>query len=141
MVESKPPNIIIIYADDLGWSDVGYNNQTILHETPNIDKIAKEGMIFNDRTFGNDRDNRRDALHCVSTNTNNFGAQSKNLASVMRGFKSAVTTFARKNRDSDFQWQSRYYDHIIRNNKSFEKIHHYIVNNPRKWEDDKFYNQ
>lgn len=45
--ESNPPNIIVIYADDLGWSDVGYNNQTVLYETPNIDKIAKEGMIFN----------------------------------------------------------------------------------------------
>lgn len=92
---------------------------------------------YNDRTFGDDC---RDAMHCVSTsNSNKFGPQSKNLVSVMRGFKSTVTTFARKNGNSDIQWQSRYHDHIIRNNKSFENIHHYIINNPRKWEEDKFY--
>ena len=40
-------NFVFILVDDLGWSDVGYNDQTALYETPNIDKIAKEGMIFN----------------------------------------------------------------------------------------------
>lgn len=39
------PNIIIIVADDLGWSDVGYNGAEF-YETPNIDKLAAEGMIF-----------------------------------------------------------------------------------------------
>lgn len=42
----EKPNIIIIFADDLGWADVGYNGQTF-HETPNIDRLAGEGMIFN----------------------------------------------------------------------------------------------
>jgi len=40
------PNIIIILADDLGWSDVGYNGATF-YETKNIDKLASDGMIFN----------------------------------------------------------------------------------------------
>src|SRR5690606_10697188 len=39
------PNIILIFADDLGWSDVGCNGNTI-HETPHIDRLAKEGMRF-----------------------------------------------------------------------------------------------
>jgi len=39
----KQPNIIFILADDLGWSDVGcYGSQ--YHETPNIDKLATQGM-------------------------------------------------------------------------------------------------
>lgn len=37
-----PPNVIIILADDLGWADVGYHGSDI--ETPNIDRLAKEGM-------------------------------------------------------------------------------------------------
>ena len=37
-----PPNIIIILADDLGWADVGYHGSDI--QTPNIDRLAKEGM-------------------------------------------------------------------------------------------------
>lgn len=43
---NEKPNIIIIIADDLGWMDVGYNGADY-YETPNIDKLAKEGMIFN----------------------------------------------------------------------------------------------
>ncbi len=40
------PNIILIMADDLGWGDVGFNGQTKIR-TPNIDFLAREGMIFN----------------------------------------------------------------------------------------------
>jgi len=35
--------------------------------------------------------------------------------------------------------QRNYYEHIIRNEKSYQTIADYIVNNPAKWEDDKFY--
>jgi len=92
----------------------------------------------------------RDAMHCVSTDTdtdtdtadkckNQFGPQSKNLASIVRGFKSSVTVAARKINPA-FQWQSRFHDHIIRNGQSFQKISNYIINNPAQWQDDKFFN-
>lgn len=42
----EKPNIILIVADDLGWGDVGFNGQTKIN-TPNIDKLADEGMVFN----------------------------------------------------------------------------------------------
>ena len=42
----EKPNIILIVADDLGWGDVGFNGQTKIN-TPNIDKLADEGIIFN----------------------------------------------------------------------------------------------
>ena len=83
----------------------------------------------------------RDAMHRVSTSPlNHFGPQSKNLASIIRGFKSAVTINARKIH-ADFEWQSRFHDHIIRNAESFQKISDYIVNNPIVWAGDKFYNR
>ena len=59
-----------------------------------------------------------------------FGPQSKNLSSIMRGFKSAVTTRAKQLGYIDFAWRGRFYDTIIRNHKSFEKISNYIINNP-----------
>ncbi len=39
------PNIVLFYADDLGWMDVGIQGSKY-YETPNIDRIAKEGMRF-----------------------------------------------------------------------------------------------
>ena len=38
-------------------------------------------------------------------------------------------------------WQRNYYEHIIRDEQSYERIANYIINNPAKWNDDKFYNQ
>jgi len=82
-------------------------------------------------------DERRDAMHGVST-TNKFGPQSKNLPSIIRGFKSAVTKRA-KIINPDFSWQRNYYEHIIRDEKSFKTILEYIINNPLKWNEDKYY--
>ncbi len=46
-VKSIKPNIIVIYADDLGYGDlVSYGSQK--NSTPNIDKMAQEGMRFTD---------------------------------------------------------------------------------------------
>jgi len=44
---SSPPNIVLIVIDDLGYWDLGiYGNQ--IHQTPNIDRLAEEGMLFTD---------------------------------------------------------------------------------------------
>jgi arylsulfatase A-like enzyme len=41
----RPPNIVLIFADDLGWKDVGYQGSDVC-ETPVLDRLAKEGMVF-----------------------------------------------------------------------------------------------
>jgi arylsulfatase A-like enzyme len=43
--EATPPNLIVIMADDLGYADVGFNGCKDI-PTPNIDKIAQDGVIF-----------------------------------------------------------------------------------------------
>jgi len=45
--QSKKPNIVFILADDLGYGDLGAYGQTKIH-TPNIDSLAKKGMLFTD---------------------------------------------------------------------------------------------
>lgn len=60
---------------------------------------------------------------------NTFGPQSKNLASIIRGFKVGVKKYATMN-NIDFAWQSKYYEHIIRNEKALNRIRQYIQNNP-----------
>lgn len=98
-----------------------------------------------------------DAMHCVSTTNANalattnantktraqktknlFGPQSKNLGSIIRGFKIGVKVSAQQIH-SNFAWQSRYHDHIIRNERVFLRITQYIKNNPAHWKKDTFY--
>ena len=67
-----------------------------------------------------------------------FGPQTKNLGSVIRGIKSAVTRFANEN-NIPFAWQSRYHDHIVRNQDEMNRIAEYIETNPIRWESDCFY--
>ncbi|MFP6892437.1 MAG: sulfatase-like hydrolase/transferase, partial [Opitutales bacterium] len=49
--ETKKPNVVIIFIDDMGYGDVGFNGATG-PKTPNLDRMAEEGMIFSDFYVG-----------------------------------------------------------------------------------------
>ena len=61
----------------------------------------------------------------------------------MRGIKSAATKRINEFRQTPGAklWQRNYYDHIIRNEKSYLEISEYIINNPLKWHEDRFNNE
>ncbi len=44
--EEDLPNVVLIMCDDLGWGDVGFNGNEIVH-TPHLDNLATNGLIFN----------------------------------------------------------------------------------------------
>uniref|UniRef100_A0A7S3PLL4 Sulfatase N-terminal domain-containing protein n=1 Tax=Aplanochytrium stocchinoi TaxID=215587 RepID=A0A7S3PLL4_9STRA len=46
--ERSPPNILLLYADDLGYGDISSYNQDSKIQTPNIDRLANNGMSFTD---------------------------------------------------------------------------------------------
>ena len=47
--EAKKPNIVVIMGDDIGITNIGvYGHGMMAGKTPNLDRIAKEGMIFTD---------------------------------------------------------------------------------------------
>lgn len=106
------------------------------------------GIIVIGKNEYNDGALDRDAMHRVSTiplqptnspqYTNKFAPQSKNLASIIRGYKSSITKQARI-LNIEFDWQPRFHDHIIRNQKSYDNIRNYIINNPKNWKEDKFF--
>ncbi|TRX30860.1 transposase [Flavobacterium sp. ZT3R18] len=62
----------------------------------------------------------------------------ENISRIIRWYKGRCTFEIRKV-NQNFEWHSRFYDHIIRNSESFERIQNYIEENPSKWEEDKFY--
>ncbi len=61
-----------------------------------------------------------------------------NISRIIRWYKGRCSFEIHKIQEG-FAWQSRFHEHIIRNQKSFETIQSYIVNNPAKWAEDKFY--
>lgn len=69
---------------------------------------------------------------------NQFGPQSRNLSSVIRGYKMAVTKRA-KMQNTEFSWQPRFHDHIIRDDDSLQRIRTYIRTNPKNWQKDDYY--
>jgi putative transposase len=68
-----------------------------------------------------------------------FQNQGKNsLSSIIGSYKSAVSKHAHR-LGFDFEWQTRFHDHIIRTDESYWRIKNYIINNVQNWKDDKFY--
>lgn len=63
----------------------------------------------------------------------------RSIGSIVKGFKIGVTKWFRNNTDIETVWQRNYHEHIIRNEQSYQTISDYIINNPAKWKDDKFY--
>jgi REP element-mobilizing transposase RayT len=58
------------------------------------------------------------------------------LGSILNQFKSVCTKRIRLACNPDFGWQPRFHDHIIRDEKSLERIRAYIRYNPLQWSQD-----
>jgi REP element-mobilizing transposase RayT len=66
----------------------------------------------------------------------------KSISSFVAGFKSSATKYINEYRNTPRLpvWQTRFHDHIIRNNTEYQRIMDYINNNPDNWKTDKFFN-
>jgi REP element-mobilizing transposase RayT len=58
------------------------------------------------------------------------------LGEIIRWYKGRCSFEIRKNQRDWFSWQRNYYEHIIRDNKSWQKIQDYIILNLKNWEKD-----
>jgi len=66
------------------------------------------------------------------------------VGDIIGAYKSLVANgcleiFKSKNKIMGKLWQRNFYENIIRNPQSYQRISDYIINNPAKWSDDKFY--
>ena len=80
----------------------------------------------------------------IETETKNqqmakISPKSGTISVILRSYKSVVTKNSRYIH-ADFEWQERFYDHIIRDSESFERIQNYIANNVENWKEDRFHN-
>ena len=95
---------------------------------------------------GNECGNMVDAIYCVPTKGEMAGGITQNsnpqvttsLGTIIRGLKARVSRYA-SSHNIKFRWQSRYHDHIVRNQQEMNKIAEYIENNPLRWELDCFH--
>ena len=82
-----------------------------------------------------------ETLQCnVSTGDDNpmsaISPRAGSLGAIIRSYKSAVTRWCRQNGYTEFGWQPRFYDHIIRDEKALNNIRRYIAENPLRWSED-----
>ena len=81
-------------------------------------------------------DDGRDMARHVPTGRGRFGKpQSGTLSTIVGAIKSTITKNINLQDGADGKsiWQGRFYEHVIRNEKSLKKIREYIYNNPRNW--------
>jgi putative transposase len=62
----------------------------------------------------------------------------KSLSELMGAYKTTVSKQIHSAGFKEFAWQRSFYEHIIRDKKSYETIAAYITRNPAKWDQDKF---
>ncbi len=67
--------------------------------------------------------------------------QAASVGSVVGQFKSICTKRIQALGRSDYGWQPRFYDHIIRSETELEQIRSYISGNPGKWHEDRYYRE
>ena len=67
--------------------------------------------------------------------------RANSLGSIFAQFRSKVTKRSRNlaNPQRTRIWKRNYYDHIVRNEQSLERIRNYILENPSRWSEDRFY--
>ena len=66
-----------------------------------------------------------------------YKTKSQNLSNIIRGFKASSTSKIHSIGHTDFYWQSRFFDRIIRTETELFLIRNYIEQNPLRWQLDK----
>ena len=105
-------------------------------------KITKDGVKRQKTDIRQDtRGTSPRALHPNKPKLEQFGKPtSDSIPTIIRLFKSACTIQinAFRNMPRFPVWQRGYYEHVIRDERELEKTREYIVNNPLKWDLDRF---
>lgn len=95
------------------------------------------GIIYLNENENNVDNQELLASKLTSKNSLSNGTKSGSLGAIIQNFKSTATRRVnRLNRSSGTLWQRDYYEEIIRNEKAYENIRRYILENPLNWNED-----
>ncbi|MFZ9858759.1 MAG: transposase [Roseiflexaceae bacterium] len=130
----RQPTLGQIHSNHMHLSVVGQIALTCWHQIPRHQTIPvtiDACAILPDHIHGLLTLGHADVVEtqqcCVST-TWSKRIKPDSIPSIIRNFKSAVTTYAHQV-GADFAWQPRYHDTIVRNQYAYWHIHHYITHN------------
>lgn len=102
--------------------------RTTLNNAPGISTVNRES----------NRPSRRGVACNTPTQANqrlsSISPKPATLSSVVRSFKSAVSRWALANGQTEFAWQPRFHDRIIRNERELNAFQQYILDNPKNWD-------
>ena len=110
-------------------------------QTPKLDENYEGKDVIN--RICKDDHHSIDVINRVYTGgvtKNNNPMLHHNLSRIIRWYKGRSTFEIRKT-NSQFTWQTRFHDHIVRDFDEYHRIEEYIQNNPANWEKDCFYSK
>ncbi len=128
--------ILILNGDDNKTIDCGDGNGTagdrraVACNGPTINDPATDNYPATDNGLGTGNQTKNQRMSEISPKAGTVSA-------IIRSYKSAVTGYCNL-LGLQFAWQSRFHDHIIRNDETFYRISVYIKNNPANWCTDRF---
>jgi len=117
--------------DDLISGNIEPLHATVLQQ-PSTNIIDGDKNPFTNNPPGDENPCTNFPGETKNIHMSSISPSSGSLATIIRSFKSAVTQTIHKT-NHDFEWQSRFYDHIIRTGIELSRIRDYIKSNPEKW--------
>jgi REP element-mobilizing transposase RayT len=147
--ENRKPFLGNVKNGIMQLSHIGILADVLWHEIKNHAKktVLADYVVMPNHVHGilimdNDKSDNDNATPPQSSSPNKLmsviSPKPGSISTIVRSYKSAVTKHTNR-LGYEFMWQTRFHDHIIRNEESFRQISEYIKTNPQNWKYDKFY--
>ena len=118
-----------LFGDPMKLNDLGIKAGKFLEEIPQFyPEVTVDKFVI-----------MPNHVHAILVISHGEEKEAPSLSKVIGQYKMAVSREFHRTNPGENLWQRSFHDHIIRNQKSYEKIWLYIEGNPQKWEEDCFY--
>jgi arylsulfatase len=119
----KQPNILVIWGDDIGQSNLScYTHGLMGYQTPNIDRIAKEGMLFTD-SYGEQSCTAGRSSFITGQSVYRTGLSKVGIPAAPQGMMDSIVTIAQLLRDQGYTTGQFGKNHLGDLNKHLPTVH------------------